>query len=100
MNHVELRRGAYADTLLYPMPQLILLDLNLPKHDGREVLKLIKNTPELMAIPIVIVSTSDREEDIAYARDHGAAAYISKASGFDKFNAELGAVLQYALPAP
>jgi CheY-like chemotaxis protein len=94
------RRGAYTDDVQYPMPQLILLDLNLPKHDGREVLKLIKNDPNLKSIPVVIVSTSDREEDVVYARENGAAAYISKASGFDKFNAELGAVLQFALPAP
>jgi len=94
------RRGLYTDELQYPMPQLILLDLNLPKHDGREILKLLKSDPHLKKIPIVIVSTSDREEDIAYAREHGAAAYISKAIGFDKFNTELGAVLQFALPAP
>lgn len=93
------RRGLYTDSERYPIPNLILLDLNLPKHDGREVLKLIKEDPTLKEIPVVIVSTSDREEDVNYAFQHGAAAYISKASGFDKFNAELGAVLKFARPS-
>ncbi len=93
------RRGSYVDTAEYPTPHLILLDLNLPKHDGREVLRIIKSDPALKDIPVVIVSTSDREEDVTYAFQHGAVAYISKASGFDKFNAELGSVLRFARPA-
>jgi CheY-like chemotaxis protein len=90
------RRGEFADPERFPRPNLILLDLNLPKRDGREVLKLIKEDPGLKEIPVVIVSTSDREEDIAYAFQTGAVAYISKSSGFDKFYRELGAVSQYA----
>lgn len=90
------RRDPYSDADRYPIPNLILLDLNLPKRDGREVLKLIKADPILQRIPVVIVSTSDREEDITYALETGAVAYISKASGFDKFNADLGSVLKYA----
>ena len=77
-------------------PDLILLDLNLPKRDGREVLKVVKEHPDVKHIPVVIVSTSDREEDIAYATATGAAAYISKSSGFDTFNKELSSVLVYA----
>jgi len=90
------RRGTYADASQFPLPNLILLDLNLPKRDGREVLKMIKADPALSPIPVVIVSTSDREEDVAYALATGAVAYISKASGFDKFNADLSGVLKYA----
>lgn len=89
-------KNAYADEAQFPAPDLILLDLNLPKRDGREVLKLIKESPEVREIPVVIVSTSDREEDVTYAMETGAAAYISKSSGFDKFNQELSSVLVYA----
>ena len=90
------RRNGYTDPDKYPLPNLILLDLNLPKHDGREVLKLLKEDPNLEAIPIVIVSTSDREEDINYAYQLGVVGYISKSIGFDKFSAELGSVIKYA----
>ncbi len=86
----------YTDIEKYPLPNLILLDLNLPKRDGREVLKLLKEDPNLEAIPIVIVSTSDREEDINYAFQLGVVGYISKSIGFDKFSAELGSVIKYA----
>jgi CheY-like chemotaxis protein len=88
--------GAYADAAQFPKPDLILLDLNLPKRDGREVLKVVKESPEIGDVPVVIVSTSDREEDLTYAMETGAAAYISKSSGFDKFNQELSSVLVYA----
>jgi two-component system response regulator len=76
-------------------PHIILLDLNLPKRDGREVLKLVKEDPVLKSIPVVIVSTSDREEDVTYAYEFGAAGYISKSSDFNKFSYELGNVTQY-----
>ncbi len=91
-----LRRANFNDDQHYPMPHLILLDLNLPKRDGREVLKMIKEDPSLKDIPVVIVSTSDREEDVRYAFQMGAAAYISKSAGFEKFSAELAGVLRYA----
>ncbi len=76
-------------------PDLILLDLNLPKRDGREVLRLVKQDPSLKEIPVVIVSTSDREEDISYAQENGASYYISKSSDFQKFSVELGSVTQF-----
>jgi CheY-like chemotaxis protein len=90
--------GHYTDKEKYPVPNLILLDLNLPKRDGREVLKLIKEEPQLKNIPVVIVSTSDREEDIVFASRMGVVGYISKSIGFDAFSTELGSVLQYARP--
>ncbi|MBI1803148.1 MAG: response regulator [Ignavibacteriae bacterium] len=90
------RKNAYSDSAASPRPHLILLDLNLPKRDGREVLKVIMEDASLKQIPVVIVSTSDREEDIAYAFQTGAVAYISKSSGFDKFNEQLGTVWKYA----
>ena len=90
------RKDTFADSAQYPLPDIILLDLNLPKRDGREVLKVIKSYSSFKEIPVVILSTSDREEDVTFAFEHGAVAYISKASGFDKFNAELGAIGKYA----
>jgi CheY-like chemotaxis protein len=90
------RQDSFSNIEKYPMPHLILLDLNLPKRDGREVLKIIKEDQNLKDIPIVILSTSDREEDVSYAFRYGVAAYISKASGFERFNNELGSVTKYA----
>jgi CheY-like chemotaxis protein len=92
LNHV----GQFTNIEQYPFPHLILLDLNLPKRDGREVLKIIKEDPNLNGIPVVIVSTSDREEDVSYAFNYGVVAYISKAMGFDRLSKELGEVTKYA----
>ena len=87
----------YVDAPLAPAPDLILLDLNLPKRDGREVLKMVKDHATMKLIPVVVVSTSDREEDVASAFECGAVAYISKSSGFDTFNEQIAAVHKYAL---
>lgn len=68
-----------------PRPDMILLDLNLPKKDGREVLSLIKQTPEIRRIPVVILTTSKEEEDIAHTYDHHANCYITKPADLDEF---------------
>jgi CheY-like chemotaxis protein len=68
----------YADKTLYPMPALILLDLNMPKKDGREALKEIKADKELRRIPIVILTTSKAEEDILRTYDLGVNSFITK----------------------
>ena len=94
------RSEEYQDAERFPVPDLILLDLNLPKRDGREVLKMIKADSLLMEIPVVIVSTSDREEDVNFAFQTGAVGYISKSSGFDKYNEQLAAVHTFARPNP
>ncbi len=93
-------KDPFADRAQYPRPNLILLDLNLPKRDGREVLGIIKGDATLSEIPIVIVSTSDREEDVKYAFQKGAAAYISKSSGFDRLTEQLSDVVKYAKVGP
>ena len=85
-------KDMYEDKSKHPRPDLVLLDLNLPQRDGREVLKILSDDANLKNIPVVIVSTSDREEDISYAFQHGAVAYISKSSGFETFRDELGSV--------
>ncbi len=76
------REGEYADA---PHPDLILLDLNLPKKDGREVLKEIKSDPKLRRIPVVILTTSRAEEDIMGTYDQHANCYITKPLDFDQF---------------
>ena len=68
-----------------PRPDLILLDLNLPKVDGRDVLKKIKADPDLALIPVVILSTSTDNEDIRFAYRHHAASFIVKPIVFDHF---------------
>lgn len=68
-----------------PTPDLILLDLNLPKKDGREVLSEIKNHPTLRRIPVVVLTTSEAEQDIIKAYDNYVNCYIQKPVDFNKF---------------
>lgn len=75
-------RGEYADA---PRPDLILLDLNLPRKDGREVLADIKATDELRAIPVVILTTSQAEEDILRSYQLHANVYVVKPVDFEAF---------------
>jgi CheY-like chemotaxis protein len=76
------RQGEQADA---PRPDLILLDLNLPRMDGREVLALIKEDPALRTIPTVILTTSDAEADIVRSYELQANAYLSKPVRLDEF---------------
>src|SRR3990172_7637889 len=76
------KRGAYASV---PRPDLILLDLNLPRKNGREVLAEIKADPNLRSIPIVILTTSSADEDILRAYNLNANCYVVKPVGFDNF---------------
>lgn len=77
------RRGQYAPPSHSPRPGLILLDLNMPKKDGREALKEIKSDPNLRQIPIVVLTTSKTEEDIYRSYDLGANSFIVKPVTFD-----------------
>ena len=76
------RQGKYVDA---PRPGLILLDLNLPNMDGREVLKEIKQDLSLKSTPVVILTTSDAEEDIIKTYDSHANCYITKPVDFEQF---------------
>lgn len=78
-------RGAFADMKKNPCPNLILLDLRLPKIDGLEVLKIIKTTPKLLRIPVVVLTSSDAESDIARSYDYHANSYVVKPLEFKKF---------------
>lgn len=71
-------RGKYRDGASAPKPGLILLDLNMPKKDGREALREIKTDPELRRIPVVVLTTSKAEEDICRTYDLGVNSYITK----------------------
>lgn len=71
-------RGKYADKHRYPTPGLILLDLNMPRKDGREAMKEIKADPHLRVIPIVVLTTSKAEEDILRTYDLGVNSFITK----------------------
>jgi CheY-like chemotaxis protein len=74
--------GANADRV---RPDLVLLDLNLPRKDGREVLAEIKSDPALRSIPVVVLTTSKAEEDILRSYDLHANAYVTKPVDFDRF---------------
>lgn len=80
------RNGAYADA---PRPDLILLDLNLPKYDGRQVLEKIKADPDLAHIPVVVLTTSAAEEDILRSYKLHANAYVTKPVDLDQFVAAI-----------
>jgi len=75
--------GKFSDRTLYPLPGLILLDLNMPKMDGREALAELKADQSLRRIPVVILTTSKAEEDMVKGYDLGAASYITKPVTFD-----------------
>jgi two-component system response regulator len=76
------RGGRHTDAV---RPDLILLDLNLPKRDGRQVLSEIKGDPELRRIPVVVLTTSEAEEDVLRSYDLHANAYVTKPVDFDRF---------------
>jgi len=76
------RRGDYANA---PTPDLILLDLNLPKYDGRELLEAIKSDADLCHIPVVVLTTSSAEEDILRSYKLHANAYVTKPVDLDQF---------------
>ncbi|MEP6849044.1 MAG: response regulator [Acidobacteriota bacterium] len=77
------RRGKYTGKMARPLPGLILLDLNMPRKDGREALKEIKSCPELRRIPIVVLTTSKAEEDILKTYDLGVNSFVVKPVTFD-----------------
>jgi CheY-like chemotaxis protein len=79
-------RGPYADRREAPRPHLVLLDLRLPRIDGLEVLKEVKNHPGLHTIPVVVLTSSDAERDMAQAYEHHANSYLTKPVDFGRFS--------------
>ena len=76
------QEGAYADK---PRPDLVLLDLNMPRKDGRDVLETVKNDDQLKRIPVVVMTSSEAEEDILQSYDLHANAFLTKPVDFDGF---------------
>jgi|SRR3990170_4640844 len=78
-------RGSFADRNVYPMPDLVLLDLNLPGIDGFEVLRQVKTTPILKRLPVIVLTSSKEEGDRALSYDIGANSYLVKPVSFQGF---------------
>lgn len=76
------KEGEFADA---PTPDLVLLDLNLPRMDGREVLEAMKSDEKLRSIPVVVLTTSEAEEDVVRSYSLHANAYVTKPVDFDRF---------------
>jgi CheY-like chemotaxis protein len=77
------RNGTFCDPAQSPRPNLILLDLNMPRKDGREALVEIKSDPRLNTIPIVILTTSRQERDIVLCKKAGAVDFVTKPASFE-----------------
>lgn len=90
-----LRRGKYSNPATSPRPGLILLDLNMPRKDGREALREIKADPDLRQIPIVVLTTSKAEEDIYRTYDLGVNSFISKPVSFEGLVQVMKSLAQY-----
>jgi CheY-like chemotaxis protein len=91
------RKNSFSTPESSPRPNLILLDLRLPKVDGLQVLKTIKSDPALKNIPIVILSTSASENDVSTAYGNGANSYLVKPIDFKQFGALLETLVEYWL---
>jgi len=92
-----LRQGAYAGQPDWRRPDLILLDLNLPRLNGLQVLERIRATPSLRATPVVVLTTSRRQEDVQQMYAAGANTYIEKPQDFNRFVQVLQTIERYWL---
>lgn len=88
-------RGQFEDTEKYPKPGLILLDLNMPRMDGREALAEIKADPDLRSIPIIVLTTSHGEDDIQETYNLGVNSYITKPVAYDSLVKIVKTVTKY-----
>jgi len=91
------RRSKYEDSYLFPEPNLILLDLNMPRKDGREVLAEIKAHPILRQIPVVVLTTSSEALDIKECCEMGASSFVTKPNSFNALVDLLSTVVKYWL---
>jgi CheY-like chemotaxis protein len=92
-----LRQGTHAGASAWRRPDLILLDLNLPRMTGREVLERIRANPDLRTVPVVILTTSHRREDVQEMYAAGANTYIEKPQEFSRFVQVLQTIQRYWL---
>lgn len=91
------REGKFVNKLRYPEPGLVLLDLNMPRMDGREALAEIKADPELRHIPVVVLTTSKAEDDICRSYKVGANSFITKPGSFESLVDVVRSLNQYWL---
>jgi CheY-like chemotaxis protein len=92
-----LRQGGHAHDARWRIPDLILLDVNLPRLDGRQVLERIRATPALRVVPVVVLTTSRREEDVREMYAAGANTYVEKPQDFTRFLGVLQTIQRYWL---
>ncbi len=90
-------QGEYTDRRLYPLPDLVLLDLKMPGIDGHEVLRRVKNEPVLKRLPVIILTSSKEEADRALSYDNGANSYLVKPVSFEGFLNVVKQVTEYWL---
>ena len=90
-----LHRGEFVDPKSSPRPDLILLDLNLPKLDGKQVLEKMRAHPDLRRIPVAVLTTSKREDDIVRSYDLGVNSYVTKSVDLDRFLDKLRVLTHY-----
>ena len=91
------RRGKYSDKEKFPDPQLILLDIRMPKMNGIEVLKAIKSDEILKKIPVVMLTVSTLDKDIADSFENGCEHYVAKSVGFEKFEETIEPIVKHYL---
>ncbi len=87
--------GDFAQPRITPRPDLILLDLNMPRRDGREALRMLKSDKQLQKIPVVVLTTSTAQSDISYSYNVGASSYIAKPTSFRGWIELLETLTQY-----
>src|SRR5262245_30438554 len=90
-------RGAFTDRCRHPLPDLVLCDLKMPEVSGLDVLGAIKSTPGLRRIPVIVLTSSEDEQDRAICYDHGANSYLVKPISFEGFLHVLKTVESYWL---
>jgi two-component system response regulator len=93
LNH----KGRYAELATAPRPDIILLDLNMPKMDGRQVLELLKSDPRFRGIPVIILTTSRDSEDVKLCYNLGANSYVTKQSSFEGIVSSIKTITEYWL---
>jgi CheY-like chemotaxis protein len=90
-----LRRRMKDEPAEAPEPSLIFLDLNMPRKDGREALSEIKSHPQLRRIPVIVLTTSEAEEDVRRSYELGANSYICKPMRFEQFRSTIELICRY-----
>lgn len=91
------RAAPYTDPAVSPEPSFILLDLNMPRRDGREALRDLKSHPRFKKIPVIVFTTSESQEDVAHAYELGANAFIRKPVNFEELVEVMKALRHYWL---